>query len=236
MAYERVLLKLSGEVFGGKSGAGLDLDAIEQIALQVRQVCNLGCQVAVVIGGGNILRGAAFGEKGMNRATADYMGMLGTVINALAFQDAIERIGLHARVLSALHVHSVCEPFIVRRAVRHLEKGRVTILAGGTGNPFFTTDTTAALRAKEIQAEILLKATKVDGVYSGDPMKDPTVKRYERVTYDEVLERNLKVMDAAAIALCRENHLPILVFSMLEPGNIVRAVRGEKLGTLVVAS
>ena len=233
MAYRRVLLKLSGEVFGGPSGTGFDADTIQSLASQVRQAANLGVEVCVVIGGGNILRGATFSADGAQRATADYMGMLATVINGLAFQSALERLGVQSRVLSALHIHSVAEPFIQRRALRHLEKGRVIILAGGTGNPFFTTDTTAALRSMELSVDVLLKATKVDGIYSADPMKDSSAKRYDKLTYGDVLEQGLKVMDAAAIALCQEHNVPILVFNLLEEGNIVRAVQGERIGTLV---
>ncbi len=233
MSYRRVLLKLSGEVFGGPAGAGFDPDVIHSLATQVRHAANLGIEVCVVIGGGNILRGASFSQGGVNRATADYMGMLATVINGLAFQSALESLGVPTRTLSALDIRSVSEPFIQRRALRHLEKGRVIILAGGTGNPFFTTDTTAALRSMELSVDILLKATKVDGVYTADPEKDKTATRFDTLTYSEVLERGLKVMDAAAIALCQEHKVPILVFNLLEEGNIVRAVQGEQIGTLV---
>ncbi|MFH0911682.1 MAG: UMP kinase [Planctomycetota bacterium] len=233
--YARVMLKLSGEVLGGEAGAGLDPTALGRLATELKAVTEQGVELAVVVGGGNILRGAENG-LGIERATADYMGMLATIINAVALQGAVEAQGQPCRVLSAIETREVCEPFIRRRAIRHMEKRRVVILAGGTGNPFFTTDTAAALRASELQCEVLLKATKVDGVYSSDPRKDPSARRYERITFEECLRKNLRVMDQTAFSLCRENRLPIIVFSIQEPGNILRAVQGEaNLGTHVLA-
>ncbi|MCK6474590.1 MAG: UMP kinase [Planctomycetes bacterium] len=231
------MLKLSGEMLGGDSGRGIDTSRLTGFCREVKEVSNLGVQVAVVIGGGNIIRGSvAARESGLlQRATADYMGMLATIINALALQDALEGMGVQTRVMSAISVVSVCEEYIRRRALRHLEKGRVVILAGGTGHPFFSTDTTAALRATEINAEVLMKATKVDGVYSADPKKDPKAKRFAKLDYMQVLKDRLNVMDATAISLCMDNNLPIFVFSVQEPGNIRRAVLGEagSIGTLV---
>ena len=233
--YTRVLLKISGEAFGGGAHHGIDPEAVEAIARQARAVHRMGVQLAIVIGGGNIVRGSAFSKKGMNRPTADHMGMLATVINALALQDAIERLGTETRVETAIHMEDVAEPYIRRRCLRHLEKRRIVILAGGTGRPYFTTDTTAALRAMEIGAQILLKATHVDGIYSDDPKKNPGAKRFARLTYMEVLRRRLQVMDSTAISLCMEHSLPILVFDLNRAGNIERAVRGERIGTLVEA-
>jgi uridylate kinase len=217
----------------GEQQYGIDPIIATQIAREIGEIQRLGVQTAVVIGGGNIFRGVAARTKGMDRAQGDYMGMLGTVINALAVQDALEKINVTTRVLSAIEMRSVAEPFIRRRALRHLEKGRVVIFAAGTGNPFFTTDTAAALRAMEMKAEIILKATKVDGIYSADPMKDPTATKFDTITYLEVLERQLKVMDATAISLCMDNHLPILVFNLRTPGNMKRAIMGEPIGTTV---
>ena len=233
-AYRRVLLKLSGEALMGEQQYGIDPHVASQIAREVGDIQQLGVQMAIVIGGGNIFRGIAASTKGMDRAQADYMGMLGTVINALALQDALEQIGVVTRVLTAIEMRSVAEPFIRRRAVRHIEKGRVVIFAAGTGNPYFTTDTAAALRAMEMKAEVILKATKVDGIYSADPMTDPTATRFDQITYLAVLEKQLKVMDATAISLCMDNKLPILVFNLMVSGNIKRIVMGEKIGTLVI--
>jgi uridylate kinase len=234
MAYERILLKLSGEALGNPdTGHGIDPDAVLRVARQVVAVAETGVSTAVVVGGGNILRGAQFSDIGANRASADTMGMLGTLINALALGDAVEREGGVSRVLSALDVRNVAEPFIRRRALRHLEHGRVVILAAGTGNPYFTTDTAAALRATELGCEVLLKATKVDGVYTSDPKKDPNAERLPQLTYMEVLRRGLRVMDGTAIALCMEHHLPVVVFDLFQEGNIERVVRGETLGTTI---
>lgn len=232
--FHRILLKLSGEALAPAQGSGIDLDALGAIALEIKEVAGLGIQLALVIGAGNILRGSAYEERGMDRSTADQMGMLGTVINALALQNALEQAGVTTRVLSAIAMQAVCEPYIRRRAVRHLEKGRVVIFAAGTGNPYFTTDTAASLRAMEIGAEVILKASHhVDGVYDRDPMRDPTAHRFDRLTYIEVLQRNLKVMDSTAISMCMDNRLPIVVFNLLKPGNIKRAVMGEAIGTRV---
>lgn len=234
--YKRVLLKISGEAFSGEGGAGIDAGDLEDIARQCCDVADAGVQLAVVVGGGNFIRGATFSEAGhIPRATADYMGMLGTVLNAMALQEAIEAMGHHARVLSAIPIAPVCEPFIRRRAIRHLEKGRIVVLAAGTGNPFFTTDTGAAQRAVEIGADVLLKATKVDGVYSADPKKDPTAEFLSEVTYDRVLKDRLKVMDMTAFALCREQKLPLVIFDMNKKGNIAAVARGERVGTKVVS-
>ena len=232
-AYQRILLKLSGEALLGREDYGIDPQMIQRIAVEIRDVTRLGIQVAVVIGGGNIFRGAGLAESGIDRVTGDHMGMLATVMNSLALQDAMESIGVDARVMSAVSVHDVCEDYIRRRAVRHLEKSRVVICAGGTGNPFFTTDTAAALRAIEIGADLLLKATKVPGVYSADPAVDPHAERYERVSYDRVIESKLGVMDANAIVLCRDQHMPIRVFNLFEEGALVRLAKGEAIGTLV---
>ncbi len=234
MAYQRVLLKLSGEALGAPAdGHGLDPDAIQLIARQVAHVSAIGVEVAIVVGGGNILRGAEFSRLGGHRANADYMGMLGTVINGLALSDAIEQCGVDTRVLTAIEIRQLAEPFVRRRAIAHLEKGRIVILAAGTGNPFFTTDTAAALRARELGCEVLLKATKVDGVYTADPKKDKQAKRIPSLTHQQVLEQQLKVMDAAAISLCMESNLPVVVFNMFEEGNIERVIRGENLGTVI---
>ncbi len=231
--FRRVLLKLSGEALMGEQQYGIDRHVAGQIAREVGQIQQLGVQMAIVIGGGNIFRGVAASAKGMDRAQADYMGMLGTVINALALQDALEQEGVVTRVLTAIEMRSVAEPFIRRRALRHLEKGRVVVFAAGTGNPYFTTDTAAALRAMEMKAEVILKATKVDGIYSADPLTDPAATKFERITYLEVLERQLKVMDATAISLCMDNRLPIIVFSLRTHGNMKRAIMGEPIGTTV---
>jgi uridylate kinase len=232
--FHRILLKLSGEALAPAQSSGIDLDALSAIALEIKDVAGLGVQLALVIGAGNILRGSAYEERGMDRSTADQMGMLATVINALALQNALEQAGVTTRVLSAIAMQAVCEPYIRRRAVRHLEKGRVVIFAAGTGSPYFTTDTAASLRAMEIGAEVILKASHhVDGVYDRDPMRDPTAHRFDRLTYIEVLQRNLKVMDSTAISMCMDNRLPIVVFNLLKPGNIKRAVMGEAIGTRV---
>lgn len=232
-AYQRVLLKLSGEALMGPQAYGIDRDVARQIAREVGEIQQLGVQVAIVIGGGNIFRGVAASAKGMDRAQADYMGMLATVINALALQDSLEQEGVSTRVLTAIEMRSVAEPFIRRRAHRHLEKGRVVVFAAGTGNPYFTTDTAAALRAMEMKAEVILKATKVDGIYTADPVTHPDAVKFETMTYLDVLERGLKVMDATAISLCMDNRLPIKVFNLLTPGNMKRAIMGENIGTTV---
>jgi uridylate kinase len=230
---KRILLKLSGEALMGRLDYGIDPETIGRLADEVIEVHRLGVEIALVIGGGNIFRGAGLAEAGMDRVTGDHMGMLATVINALAMQDALEKRGGFARVMSAIKINAVCEDFIRRRAIRHLEKGRIPIFAAGTGNPFFTTDSAAALRAIEIGADLLLKATKVDGVYSADPKKVKSATRFERLTYDEVIERKLGVMDTAAIALCREHAMPMRIYDMNRPGNLLRIVRGEAIGTLV---
>ncbi|MEY2681681.1 MAG: hypothetical protein RIQ66_242 [Pseudomonadota bacterium] len=230
---KRILLKLSGEALMGEDPYGINRETIDSIVKEIAQVTVLGVEVAVVIGGGNIFRGVALGASGMDRATADYMGMIATVMNALALQDAMRRAGLVARVQSALRIDQVVEPYIRPKAIRYLEEGKIVVFAAGTGNPFFTTDTAAALRGAEVGAEIVLKATKVDGVYTSDPAKDPQAKRYEAVTFDEAISRNLKVMDATAFALCRDQKLPIRVFSIFKPGALARIIRGEAEGTLV---
>jgi len=233
-AYRRVVLKLSGEALAGEGGFGIAADVIAAVAMQVRDVTALGTQVAIVVGGGNIWRGGGAEQLGMDRAHADYMGMLATVLNGLALQDALERIGIVTRVQTSIEMRQVAEPYIRRRAIRHLEKGRVVIFAGGTGNPFFTTDTTAALRAAEIEADVILMAKNgVDGVYSADPQRVPDAVKYERLNFMTVLSQGLGVMDATATSLCMDNDIPILVFSITTPGNIVRAVRGESIGTIV---
>ena len=232
-AYRRVLLKLSGEALLGNQQYRIDPAVIGRVASEIAEVVGMGVQVGLVIGGGNIFRGAGLAEAGMDRVTADHMGMLATVINSLALQDALERKGATARVMSALQIHEVCEDYIRRRAVRHLEKGRVVIFAAGTGNPFFTTDTAASLRAIEISADVLMKATKVDGVYSADPLLDPAAERYGSLSFDRVLDDRLNVMDATAIVMCRENDLPLVVFNLNNAGDLVRLVRGETLGTAV---
>jgi len=232
-AYRRVVLKLSGEALAASRGYGIDPETLARVAGEIRDVVQRGVQLAVVIGGGNIFRGIAASAGGMDRATGDYMGMLATVINALALQDAVEKAGVPTRVLSAIEMRAVAEPYIRRRAIRHLEKGRVVVFAAGTGNPFFTTDTAGALRAVEIGAEAILKATRVDGIYTADPEKDPTATRLPRVGYIEVLNRGLGVMDTTAISLCMDNKLPIVVFDLNRPGNIVRIVNGEAVGSVV---
>lgn len=233
-AYRRVLLKISGEALMGEQTFGIDVDIARAVAEEIKQVHDLGIQVAVVVGGGNIFRGLSKSAGNMDRSSADYIGMLATVMNAVVLQDALERTGIQTRVLSAIHIPQLAEPFIRRRAIRHLEKGRIVIFAAGTGNPFFSTDSAAALRALEIKAEIILKATKVDGVYSADPMKDPTATRFDCITYQQVLEKQLKVMDASAISLCMDNNLPIVVFNMRTPGNIARVVTSNSgIGTRV---
>jgi uridylate kinase len=231
--YRRILVKLSGEALLGVEDYGIDAAMLKRIANEVRDVTGLGVQVAVVIGGGNIFRGAGLARAGMDRVTADHMGMLATVMNALAMQDALESLGTNTRVMSALRINEVCEDYIRRRAVRHLEKGRVVIFAAGTGNPFFTTDTAASLRAIEINADVLLKATKVNGVYSADPVKNPDAKRYGRLTFDQVLTDKLAVMDATAIVMCRDNNLRLQVFNLNNGGDLMRIVLGEDVGTVV---
>jgi uridylate kinase len=231
--YKRILLKLSGEALMGDSKYGIAPGTLTDIAGEVRDVRQLGVEVALVIGGGNIFRGVSGATQGMDRASADYMGMLATVINALAMQDALEKLGVHTRVLSAIEMQQVAEPYIRRRAVRHLEKGRVVIFGAGTGNPYFTTDTAASLRAMEINAEVILKATKVDGIYTADSKKDPTAKRYRTLSYIDVLKDELKVMDATAISLCMDNDLPLVVFDLTKRGNIQKVVLGEDIGTVV---
>lgn len=233
--YKRILLKLSGEALLGDADFGIDPKVIRRIAAEVMELNRLGVQIAVVIGGGNLFRGAGLAEAGMERVTADHMGMLATVMNALALQDALERIGIYARVMSAIRINEVCEDYIRRRAVRHLEKGRVVIFAAGTGNPIFTTDSAASLRAIEVNAELMLKATKVDGIYSADPMLDPTAERYAELTYDEALRRELKVMDATAMVMCKEHHMPLKVFNMFRPGELMRVMCGEPVGTTVTS-
>lgn len=231
--FSRVLLKLSGEALGGESGLGISPEAVQDMAEQIREVRELGVQVVLVVGGGNIFRGLTGSERGIERATGDYMGMLATVINALALQDALEKLGVPTRVQSAITMAQVAETFIRRRAVRHLEKGRVVIFGGGTGNPFFSTDTAAALRANEIGAEVILKATKVDGVYDSDPKKNPKAKRFARISYLDALQKRLKVMDSTAFSLCMDNKMPIIVFDFFKPHNLKRVVMGETVGTLV---
>jgi uridylate kinase len=233
-AFRRVLLKLSGEALLGEQSFGIDVKVARAVAEEVKQAHEFGTQIAIVVGGGNIFRGVSTSAGNMDRAAADYIGMLATVMNSVVLQDALEKTGVHTRVLSAINIPQLAEPFIRRRAIRHLEKGRIVILAGGTGNPFFSTDSAAALRALEIKADAILKGTKVDGVYSADPMKDARATRFECITFQEVLEKHLKVMDASAISLCRDNNLPIVVFNMRTPGNIQRVVSNEPgVGTLV---
>lgn len=231
--YTRILLKLSGEAFAGNESFGIDAGTVQFIASQICDAVRSGVQVAVVVGGGNIVRGAAFEERGMDRGRADYMGMLGTVINALGLQDALERLGVPSRVQTAIHMGQIAEPYIPLRAIRHLEKGRVVIFAAGLGSPFFSTDTAAAQRALEIKAQAVLKATQVDGVYDDDPRKNPDAVKFDSLDYNEVLARGLKVMDATAISLCMDNQMPIVVFDLHTAGNVGRAVRGEKIGTTV---
>ena len=232
-AYSKILLKLSGEALAGENGYGIDPEIISGIAGEIREVVDLGIQISLVIGGGNIFRGLAASSAGMDRASADYMGMLATVMNSLALQDALETVGVKTRVQSAIEMREIAEPYIRRRAVRHLEKGRVVIFAAGTGNPYFTTDTAASLRAMEIGAEIILKATKVDGVYNADPAKDPSAVKYDSLSYLDVLQKGLQVMDATATSLCMDNNLPILVFNLTRPGNIIKVVMGESIGTII---
>lgn len=234
--YQRVLLKLSGEALMGEMAYGIDPTIVDNIAEEISEAVSLGVEVAVVVGGGNIFRGMKGAAAGMERATADYIGMIATVMNAMTLQDALERKGVPTRVQTAIEMQEVAEPYIRRRAIRHLEKGRVVIFGAGSGNPFFTTDTTAALRAAEINAEVVFKATKVDGVYDSDPKKNPNAKRYQTLTYSHVLEKDLKVMDGTAIALCKDNNIPIMVFDLSVQGNIHRALLGEPLGTLVGGS
>jgi len=231
--YKRVLLKLSGEVLMGNSGYGIEPETINRLAGELIEVRKSGVELAIVIGGGNIFRGMMGTASGMDRASADYMGMMATIMNAIGLQDAIERQGEHVRVVSALHVREVAEPYIRRRAVRHLEKGRIVIFAAGTGNPYFTTDTAASLRAMEIQADVVLKGTKVDGVYTADPMRDPEAMRYDTLSFTEALTKQLGVMDATALSLCRDNRMPIIVFDVTTPGQMLKAVTGESVGTLV---
>ncbi|AIQ53299.1 UMP kinase [Paenibacillus sp. FSL R7-0331] len=235
--FKRVVLKVSGESLSGQNGYGIDAETINSIAQQVKEVVELGVQVAIVCGGGNIWRGIAGSASGIDRATADYMGMLATVMNSLALQDALEQIDVPTRVQTSISMQQIAEPYIRRRAIRHLEKGRVVIFAAGTGNPFFSTDTTAALRAAEIEAEVILMAkNKVDGVYSADPFKDPTAEKFEQLTYMDVLNKNLGVMDSTASSLCMDNNIPLIVFAITEQGNIKRVVLGEKIGTIVKGS
>lgn len=236
MGYQRVLLKLSGEALMGELSYGIDPDIVDNIAEEVASSVNSGVQVAIVVGGGNIFRGIKGAASGMDRATADYIGMIATVMNAMTLQDALERKGVPTRVQTAIEMQEVAEPYIRRRAIRHLEKGRVVIFGAGSGNPFFTTDTTAALRAAEINAEVVFKATKVDGVYDSDPRQNPNARRYQTLTYSHVLEKDLRVMDGTAIALCKDNSIPIMVFDLSVKGNICRALMGEPIGTLVGGS
>lgn len=233
LKYKRILLKLSGEALMGDKGYGIDSSTVRFMASEIKEVAKMGVEVAVVIGGGNIFRGVEASVKGMERASADYMGMLATVINALALQNALEKVGVPTRVQSAIEMRELAEPYIRRRAIRHLEKGRVVIFAAGTGNPYFTTDTAAALRAMEIGAEVILKATKVDGVYSSDPMKDPTARKFSTIGYIDVLKKGLAVMDSTAISLCMDNSLPIVVFNLRGKGNIKKIILGKRVGTIV---
>lgn len=231
--YQRILLKLSGELLAGGAGHGIDEQVLHALADEIHEVHSLGIQIGIVTGGGNIFRGLAASTRGMDRVGADYMGMLATVINSLALQHALEKRGVYTRVMSAIEMARVCEPYIRRRAVRHLEKGRIVVLAAGTGNPYFTTDTAAALRAIEVGADVILKATKVDGVYSGDPIKDPAATFFPRISYLDILNRGLKVMDSTAISLCMDNRLPLVVFNVGVRGNLLRVVKGESVGTVV---
>ena len=233
LPYRRILLKLGGESLCGSQKMGIDDETLTRLAAEIKDVMQLGAEIAIVIGGGNIFRGAAATMKGMDRTTADYMGMLATVINALALQDALERAGVFTRVLTAIEMHEIAEPYIRRRAIRHLEKGRIVIFAAGTGNPYFTTDSTASLRALEIQADVILKATKVDGVFDKDPMVYPDAKRFDHLRYLDVLEKGLKVMDTTAISMCMDNKLPIIVFNLFREGNLKQVVQGVSLGTIV---
>ncbi len=233
--YSRILLKVSGEALAGRKAYGTDPRTLNSLARQIKDVCALGVQVALVVGGGNIFRGLAASAKGMDRANADYIGMIATVMNSLAFQDALEKRGLETRVLTALEMRQVAEIYIRRRAIRHLEKGRVVLLAGGTGNPYFTTDTAASLRALEIQAEVLLKGTKVDGIYSEDPVDNPSARFFKKISHMQTLKKKLKVMDATAISLCMDPRLPIHVFNIRKPGNLLKVVRGEPLGSIITS-
>jgi uridylate kinase len=233
IAYKRILLKMSGEVLMGDKGFGLDSDTVQRVAADIKQVIDLGVEVCVVVGAGNIFRGVSGAAEGMDRTTADYMGMLGIVINALALQNALEHIDVQTRVMSAIRMDSICEPYIRRRAMRHMEKGRVVIFAAGTGNPYFTTDTAGALRASEMECDAIFKGTKVDGVYTADPQKDPSAKRFDRISFMEVLTKDLKVMDATAISLARENNIPIVIFSVREKGNLAKVVKSEGKFTIV---
>lgn len=234
--YKRVMLKMSGEVLMGQKEFGLDSDTVKRVATDIKEVVDLGIEVCVVVGAGNIFRGVSGAADGMDRTTADYMGMLGIVINALALQNSLEKLDVNTRVLSAIRMDSICEPYIRRRAVRHMEKGRVVIFAAGTGNPYFTTDTGAALRASEMDCDVIMKGTKVDGVYTADPFKDPTAKKYDRISYIDVLTKDLKVMDATAISLARENNIPIIVFSVMENGNFAHVAQGKGQYTVVAKS
>jgi uridylate kinase len=233
LAYSRALLKLSGEALGGEKGRGLDFSVVESLAEEIKAVVALGVRLSLVVGGGNIVRGTTASKEGLDRVSADYMGMLATVINALALQDVLEKMGVHTRVMTAIRMESVAEPYIRRRAVRHLEKGRLVIFAGGTGNPFFSTDTAGVLRALEVEAEVILKATNVDGIYTGDPKTDAGATFIPELTYQEAIVRNYAVMDANAFGLCKANQLPIVVFNLNQPGAITRVLRGERVGTLV---
>jgi len=233
MKFKRILLKLSGEALMGEKQYGIDIDRVAQYAKDIQAVHAKGIEIALVIGGGNIYRGLSAEKAGMDRVQADYMGMLATVINSMALQDALEKTGLKTRLLTAIKMEQICEPFIRRRAVRHLEKGRIVIFGAGTGNPYFTTDTAASLRAVEINADVVLKGTRVDGIYTADPLKDANATRYDEITFDEVYKKNLNVMDMTAFTLCQENNLPIIVFDMNKPGNLMRLVEGEPIGTLV---
>ena len=233
MKYKRILIKLSGESLMGEKQYGIDIDRVAQYAKDIHEVHSLGIEIAIVIGGGNIYRGLSAEKAGMDRVQADYMGMLATVINSMALQDALEKTGVKTRLLTAIKMEQICEPFIRRRAVRHLEKGRIVIFGAGTGNPYFTTDTAASLRAVEINADVVLKGTRVDGIYTADPLKDPSATRFNEITFTDVYEKNLNVMDMTAITLCQENNLPIIVFDMNKPGNFMRIAKGESIGTLV---
>ena len=233
LKFKRILIKLSGEALMGNAGYGIDPVVIKRIANEIKELNEAGAEIAIVLGAGNIFRGAGLAAAGIDRVTADHMGMLATIMNSLAMQDALEQQGMYARVMSAIQINEVCEDYIRRRAIRHLEKGRIVIFAAGTGNPFFTTDSAASLRAIEVDADLLIKATKVDGVYSADPLTDKSAERYEKLGYDEVIERKLSVMDATAVVLCRENNMPLRVLDMMKPGALMRAARGEDEGTLV---
>lgn len=232
--HKRVLLKVTGDIMSGEKGYGIDSESVARTAAEIKEIRELGTEIAVVIGGGNIFRGLQASAEGMDRATADHMGMLATIINALALQDSLEKVGVVTRVLSAISVQELAEPFIRRRAIRHLEKGRVVIFAAGTGNPYFTSDTAASLRAIEIHADLILKGTRVDGVYDSDPEKNPKAVQYKTLTYTEVIQRELKVMDATSVALCMDNEIPIRVFNIMVPGNLKKILQGEEIGTLVV--